>query len=242
MNVPSLSRRRFLVAFGVAPFIAGCADSKARTSEVRSFTVDHDGTPVRCLFHDRQLAGDRPGCLAIVLLHGAGATADQWFDIGLAARMDELDLPAGVHRVVAVAPDIDDHDTASNLVISAVLPAIDPRFAPGMRSISGISRGAVGALDVASELGDVLVSVGLHSPAIRLTGPIAAFPARCWLEVGESDALDEAATATAAALTASGIDVVSHVWPGGHDRTYWRRHLADYLAFHVDSAAHRSTS
>jgi predicted esterase len=188
------------------------------------------------VFYDQLISGDRPGCLLIVLLHGSGADATQWIDIGLVNAVDNLQLGSGVRRVVAVAPDLADHAQASSLVIDALLPHVDVRFGPGMLAIGGISRGAAGALEVARDPGVSMLSVGLHSPAIRLRQPVERASWSCFVDVGNDDSLAASATETAAALRHSGIAVSEHHWPGGHNRQYWRRHLPDYLAFHVATA------
>lgn len=241
---PRVSRRTVLVGALAVPFIvSGCRTTSTTGSRPApgEFTINHNGADVRCLFHDRLLAGDRPGCLVIVLLHGAGADASQWFDIGVAAAIDALALGPAVHRVVAVAPDLVDHERAASLVIDTLLAHLDRRFAPGMWAISGISRGAAVALDVARDPNTAMRSVGLHSPALRLNAPIEPVTWPAFIDVGNDDSLVDTATRTSSFLRDSGVDVTEHHWPGGHDRPYWRRHLPDYLAFHAD-AAQRSAS
>ncbi|TPW10158.1 MAG: esterase, partial [Acidimicrobiaceae bacterium] len=154
----------------------------------------------------------------------------------LVNAVDTLSFGPDIHRVVAVAPDLADHNQAASLVIGSLLPNVDHRFAPGMLAISGISRGAIGALAVAQDPAAGMISVGLHSPALHLQAPIEDAPWRCLIDVGDDDSLAAAATDTASMLRDSGIDVTERHWPGGHDRQYWRAHLVDYLAFHLDSA------
>jgi hypothetical protein len=105
-----------------------------------------------------------------------------------------------------------------------------------MLAISGISRGAASSLDIARVPSARMRSVGLDTPAIDLTTPVEAAQWPCFIDAGDQDPLARAATRTAATLRSSGIDVVERHWPGGHNRAYWRRHLADYLAFHVDNS------
>ncbi len=235
-----LDRRTFLAALAAAPLLAaGCSDNSPSFSmhQVDEFTLRHRGDDIRCLYYDRQLAGDRPGCLAIVLLHGASADATQWFDIGLVDAIDNADFGDNIHRIVAIAPDIANHSEAAAMVTDALLPALDSRFAPGHVSLSGISRGAAVAVE-AGRTSDV-VSVGLHSPALRLADPVTPVGWRCWIDCGDSDSLSDEAHRLAGLFVDSGIDVTEHRWSGRHDRAYWRSHLPAYLAFHIDSA-HRS--
>lgn len=241
--VTPLSRRALLIGTATLA-VASCRRQRSpvtRSTGPDEFTIRHEGADVRCLFYDRLVAGDRPGCLLIVLLHGAGADATQWFDIGLVDAVDNLQFSPDIHRLVAVAPDIANHERASSLVVDALLPDVDHRFAPGALAISGISRGAIGALAVARDPATAMVSVGLHSPAVRLTAPIDAAPWLCLIDVGDDDALADATASTASMLRASGIDVAERHWHGGHDRPYWRAHLPDYLAFHLDAAQQSHT-
>jgi predicted esterase len=234
-----MNRRTFLAGLVAFPVVSSCAREPARTrlSPPDEFSIRHNGADVRCLYHDRLISGARSGCLAIVLLHGADADASQWFDIGLSAAVDAADLGTTVERIVTIAPDIADHSSAAAMVVETLLPAIDPRFAPGRIAISGISRGAAVALDAARSSRVEFVSVGLHSPALG-SSPIDGrqFDWPCWIDCGSDDSLASQSRRAAAELARAGIDVSEHSWPGGHDRTYWRRHLPDYLAFHLDAA------
>lgn len=230
-----MSRRSLLAGLAVCTLgLDGCRRSSSTAKQ--QFSVSYDGRSVRCLVHERLAGGGGTSVLAIVLIHGAGADATQWFDIGLIDAIEGLDLNRSLDRVVAVAPDIADHHTAFDLIAGPLLDAVDARFAPSHHSVSGISRGAASVLDVGRR-GDVadLVSVGLHSPAIRLTDPIETDSWRCWIDVGDADSLTDDTKTTADTLRRSGLDVTEQHWPGGHDRAYWRRHLPEYLAFHVAS-------
>jgi S-formylglutathione hydrolase FrmB len=61
--------------------------------------------------------------------------------------------------------------------------------------------------------------------------------AAVWIDVGRADPFLEAATAYAARLRAHGRSVELRVWPGGHDREYWKAHLRDYLGFYARALA-----
>lgn len=215
----------------------GAATPRRRT-DAEAFTIPYNGSDVRCLFHDQLLAGDPARALLIVLLHGSGADASQWTDIGLIDAIDgvHLDLGSAVHRVVAVAPDIADPSRAPDFVVDTLLPHLDVRFGAGMLAISGISSGAASSLQIARDRHTAMGSVGLHSPAIHLSEPIENASWPCFVDVGNDDPLDNAASNTADVLRKSGIDVSEHHWPGRHDRAYWRQHLTEYVAFHVDVA------
>jgi predicted esterase len=241
-----MTRRTFVLG-AATPFVVSACQRRpsaavSANGTAEEFTVRHHGSEVRCLFHDQLISGDREGCLLVVLLHGSGADATQWTDIGLVGAVDglELSLDSAVHRVVAVAPDIADPAHAPDFVVDTLLPHVDVRFGPGMLAISGISSGAASSLAVARDERSGMGSVGLHSPAIQLRQRISPAPWSCYVDVGDDDPLARHAADTADVLRASGIEVSEHHWPGGHNRSYWRQHLPAYLAFHVDRAEHGS--
>jgi enterochelin esterase-like enzyme len=54
-----------------------------------------------------------------------------------------------------------------------------------------------------------------------------------WLDVGEGDDLRGSSESLMARLDGGSTHVELHVWPGQHDRAYWRQHVADYLRFYA---------
>lgn len=232
----SHSRRDFIRwgAVGLPVVIAGCqafnADAGRRSLE--SFEVVYDGVGHRCLF-DTTGSPSGGNVLAIILLHGAAETGSQWERIGLEDVVDNLDI--GSQALVAVAPDLGRPTFAKSFVTDALIPAIDERFAPSHYAISGISRGGAMALDLALRHPSLFRSVGLHSPASNLRRTVDPIPWRCWLDIGREDYLLDGALNTARSLSDSGVDVVEHIWTGDHEDAYWKRHLASYLAFHLDT-------
>jgi S-formylglutathione hydrolase FrmB len=124
-------------------------------------------------------------------------------------------------------------------------------------AIGGFSMGGYGALDIAALNRGRFCAVGGHSPAIfasaaatapgafdnaddfaehdvlaraRAHDPYAGTPV--WLDVGESDPF----RATTEQLGAE-IHRPVHVWPGGHEGAYWRRHMAAYMRFYARALA-----
>ena len=49
-----------------------------------------------------------------------------------------------------------------------------------------------------------------------------------WIDVGASDPFHDAAVAYAHKIHAQ-----LHVWPGGHDSSYWTSHMRSYLRFYA---------
>jgi enterochelin esterase-like enzyme len=148
-----------------------------------------------------------------------------------------------------------------NYVYDEVLPkAIAFLHADGRRvAIGGISMGGFGAYDVARLHPHRFCAVGGHSAALWLEpGETAegAFDdeedfernnvvgaavkssnpyrgAKLWLDVGSEDPFRSADTTFVEVLRAKGRAVDFHVWPGGHEDSYWERHWGSYLDFYA---------
>ena len=129
---------------------------------------------------------------------------------------------------------------------------------PDRIAIGGISMGGFGALDLARLHPASFCAVGGHSPALWRTGgetPAGAFDdaedfsrhdlfdgskrgrAAVWIDVGRDDPFFGAAKDYAQLLRRAGRQVTLHLWEGGHDREYWKRHLDEYLGFYADALA-----
>ncbi|MFN2617601.1 MAG: alpha/beta hydrolase [Thermoleophilaceae bacterium] len=150
-------------------------------------------------------------------------------------------------------------------VTAEAIPQAQKRFHTDPRrvAISGMSMGGFGAYDLALRASRRYCAVGGHSPALwRTAGETApgAFddaqdfarndviatarsqPRRLagrplWLDAGLSDPFDPGDRAFVEALRAAGVPIEVHRWPGGHDRSYWHRHWADYLRFYARALA-----
>ena len=96
-------------------------------------------------------------------------------------------------------------------------------------------------------------AVGGHSPALWFRGadtPAGAFDdaedfarhdllahpphyrAPVWIDVGMEDPFHDAAVRYAHEIHAQ-----LHVWPGGHDSSYWHAHMRQYFAFYAAHCA-----
>jgi S-formylglutathione hydrolase FrmB len=146
-----------------------------------------------------------------------------------------------------------------NEVIPKALTALnaDPRRG----AIGGISMGGFGAYDLARLEPGRFCAVGGHSATISPTYDAAqvteggsfdsasefarhdliaaakANPklyghAQLWLDDGASDPLHDGDEEFAHAL-----HIHMHVWPGGHDFTYWNAHWGDYLGCYAHALA-----
>jgi enterochelin esterase-like enzyme len=55
---------------------------------------------------------------------------------------------------------------------------------------------------------------------------------KIWIDIGDADQWNPAATAFHNQLVATGVPHEWNVYPGGHNVDYWRAHAPDYLRFY----------
>jgi enterochelin esterase-like enzyme len=207
-------------------------------------------------------AGRRP---LLVFLHGRGSGEEGHLDGAFLRALADLG-PAAPAVVFPNGGEASFwHARASGDWVRYVLDEVVPEAARRLRAdasrvaIAGISMGGFGALNIARAAPGRLCAAGGHSAAIwtkagetapgafddaadfarhdlvaaaRRDGPRALGGAPVWLDVGEDDPFRPGVEALAAGL---GADV--RVWPGGHDRAYWRAHVDEYLRFYARALA-----
>jgi S-formylglutathione hydrolase FrmB len=203
-----------------------------------------------------------PGRPLLVLLHGRGSEPDDVWTLGLAGELERLGDRAPAVLLVNGGDHSYFHDRRDGrwgtYVLEEAIPAALRRLRadPARVAIGGISMGGFGAFDLARLHPDRFCAVGGHSPAVWRTGgetPAGAFDdaedfarhdlfggpyrgrASAWIDVGRDDPFHDAATAYGRLLREHGRSVALHVWPGGHDRDYWKAHLRQYLAFYANA-------
>jgi predicted esterase len=228
---PDCTRRQLLGLAALAG-LAACRPPGS-TGSAERFQVHHDGRDVRCLYHASAPTTVPP--LVVVLLHGAGADASQWVDIGMVPAVDRVAVGHPT-PLVAVAPDLTAGADVPRLVLDAVVPAVEARFAPHRAlAISGISRGAGQALQTIVAAPGWFSSLGLHSPATPSPDTTTRVRIPVLIDAGDRDPLAPAAHRLADALRRAGVPVTTMWPPGAHDRRYWRAHLPRYLEFHLST-------
>jgi enterochelin esterase-like enzyme len=64
-----------------------------------------------------------------------------------------------------------------------------------------------------------------------------------WLDVETDDPFRSADSELASQLKLDDLEVDFHVWPGGHETSYWDAHWSSYLSFYANALArcHRLT-
>lgn len=150
-------------------------------------------------------------------------------------------------------------------VLDEVIPQAVRRMHADPRrvAIGGLSMGGFGAYDLARLRPGTFCAVGADSAALwREGGETApgAFDdgedfsrndvigaarsgastygrARLWLDVGASDPFRSADTELVQVLRDHGRSVSFHVWPGGHEESYWDSHWGAYLDFYAAALA-----
>ena len=182
---------------------------------------------------------------ALYLLHGASADHTQWPDLNVASDADLLIAQKVIAPFVVVMPGgvYQSGEDYAAFVLRDLIPHIEQTTHVATdrlrRAIGGVSLGGWWALSIASAHPELFSAVGGHSPvtdaalaqALALPGLQPAL--RIYLDVGSADSLAPGVKAFASSLEAHGLKPVLHVYPGAHDRPYWRAHTPEYLTFYA---------
>lgn len=259
----ALTRRRFLW-FGAAGVIGGCAAEGTQAPAPRGATTAAVGAAsmsqvvwrsgigdVKVItMRPREVAGVLPVCLA---LHGSGADATQFVDLGLPALLTAT-VRAGAPPFAIVAVDGGTTNWAGDAAVDPQrmlleeLPAWleQSGLAASPFAALGVSTGVAGAFAYARTPGLALVAA--VSPAVftfwaeaqdhggyadraawervdPLTTPTAAASVAVWC--GADDPFAPAARALAERTRAG----VAEFAPGGHDPQYWRQVFPEVLRY-----------
>lgn len=181
----------------------------------------------------------------LYLLHGANADHTQWPDLQIQTDADSLIARGTTAPFVVVMPggDYRDGEDYGAFVLRDLIPYVERSIhvatAREDRAIGGLSQGGYWALDLALSHPELFSAVGGHSPAtgsglsdlLRSNQDSELNKVRIYLDVGDEDPLASGVAAFDAALQAHGLAPIFHVYPGAHNRPYWRSHTAEYLEF-----------
>jgi S-formylglutathione hydrolase FrmB len=134
---------------------------------------------------------------------------------------------------------------------------------PDRIAIGGLSMGGFGAYDLALKNPGAFCAVGGDSAALWRSGGETAAGAfdnaedflgnnvigaarsggdayrgtSLWLDVGSEDPFRSADAELAELLQADGLNLRFHIWPGGHESSYWDSHWGSYLQFYASALA-----
>lgn len=151
-------------------------------------------------------------------------------------------------------------------VVREAIPAVSRRFGTDPRrvAIGGISMGGYGAYHLGLAYPGRFCAVGGHSAGLWLdpseefpgafddqedfelhdvlaaveADPDAFGPVPVWNDYGDQDWFVAGNEAFVTALESSGeTPLTAHVWPGGHEETYWNAHWPQYLRFYAKELA-----
>ncbi len=210
-------------------------------------------------------SGGGRGRPLLVFLHGRDGSPDSTLSDAFLTRLRALGGQAPVVLLPDGGTHSYWHDRRGgswgSYVLHEAIPAALSRSGADTHrvAIGGISMGGFGALDLARIAPRRFCAVGGHSAAlwlrggnapagsfddagdfarhdvIALAGSRSPYRAPVWLDTGTKDPFLGADTALARELRAAGVRVTFHVWPGGHDATYWDAHISQYLRFYADA-------
>lgn len=150
-------------------------------------------------------------------------------------------------------------------VVREVIPIVSRRFGADPRrvAIGGISMGGFGAYHLGLAYAGRFCAVGGHSAGLWLepgeefpgafddqvdyerndvlaalrADPDAFGDAEIWNDYGDEDWFVDGNAAFVDILGEGEADLTAHVWPGGHDSSYWDAHWPQYLRFYAAALA-----
>jgi enterochelin esterase-like enzyme len=243
----------------VVSFLLGSRSPGSQGAHVTRFTLRS-----RLVHRDLNEIAVRPagagaGRPLLVLLHGRGSSPGTFLRQGLFSALKALgsrapDVLLADGGDASYWHDRRDGAWGSSLLREAIPAAlVRLRADPRRIAIGGESMGGFGALDLARLHPRRFCAVGGHSAALWRTGgetPAGAFddaadfarhdvmglPFRyrgpLWIDVGSGDPFRSADEAFGRAHHAT-----LHVWPGGHETSYWASHMREYLRFYARGLA-----
>jgi len=193
----------------------------------------------------------------LYLLHGATEDDQQWVDLGIADRADQLISESGIPPLIIVMPleltwvPLPENPFGDYLV-TELLPWIETEYRTladrDYRAIGGLSRGGNWSLRVGLLHWGMFGSIGAHSTPLfygdleRIPDWIEAIPdsrmPRIYLDIGEGDNNLEAAQNLENILNKLEITHAWNVYPGLHEDPYWKAHLDEYLLWYSSGWEH----
>jgi enterochelin esterase-like enzyme len=187
----------------------------------------------------------------LVLLHGQGYSSQQWIDLGIQQKASRLMAGGEIPPFVIAMPQEDYFllDVTQSAFGPAVVNTMLPRLQQGFKvcktrlctAIGGISHGAVWAVLLGLQNGNIFGSIGAHSmpanpfPEYYLKDLLAAMPdkPRFYMDSGRSDMYLPDAVRFENSLNNIRLP---HLWvlqDGEHNDAYWQAHVEDYLHWYA---------
>lgn len=197
------------------------------------------------------------GYPTLYLLHGATEDDQQWVDLGIADRADQLISESAIPPLIIVMPleltwvPLPENPFGDYLV-TELLPWIETEYRTladrDYRAIGGLSRGGNWSLRIGLLHWGMFGSVGAHSTPLfygdleRIPGWIEVIPdsrmPRIYLDIGEGDNNLEAAQNLENVLNKLEVTHDWNIYPGLHEDLYWKAHLGEYLLWYSSGWEH----
>lgn len=189
-------------------------------------------------------------------LHGKPYTEDHWLDLGLAQAVEAAIKADGFPEAILILPRLPEPifsgsdggpGSYESEFLEGLVPAVDRSFRtdgrPAARTIVGISRGGVWALEIGFRHADLFGSVAALSPALAvnsarpaydplvLAREATALPDRVLLAAGTDDWARRRTEDLASLLEARNISVERQMVEGAHVEATWHNLLPALLRF-----------
>ena len=193
----------------------------------------------------------------IYLLHGIPMDERHWLDEGVVKVADRLIGSGELPPFLMVMPHGDNSiytDTSGgdksfeSVFVNDLVPFVESTYRTltdaAHRSIGGISRGGVWALEIAFTHPEMFNSVGGHSPALSVNRASSDFDPlvlaksasidnlRIFLDAGDTDWTRYATLDLSKALDDRYIPHTFTIGTGTHDYPYWASQVEAYLKFY----------
>lgn len=189
----------------------------------------------------------------LYMLHGQAATNDQWFDLGLTEKADQLINAKVIQPLIIVMPyeiswhTMPEDSNYGTALIEEAIPFIEDHFrvctTSSCRAIGGLSRGGNWAVYLGFQHPDFFSAVGAHSAplfygelgridiAVTHTTPVDELPA-LYIDMGIKDEDKNSIQEFVNFLKDMGIAYEFHENEGRHEAAYWSAHVTDYLLWY----------
>ncbi|MDF1500428.1 MAG: alpha/beta hydrolase-fold protein [Anaerolineales bacterium] len=199
---------------------------------------------------------DRGEYPVLFLLHGKPQDEKHWTILGVDQFVDERIQTGELAELVLVMPQQPEPlfsqtdggpGSYEGEFLSALVPVIESRYAistrPEARSIAGISRGGVWALEIAFTHPEAFDGVGGLSPALEVNDARLAYdpielaaskdelPEHIFLASGDVDSSAAETQRLHAVLTERGAAHRYTTVPGGHEGATWEQLIGEMLVY-----------
>lgn len=235
----------------MTPTEVGCEEKKGQLIESEIQPENFNGPLEFILYLPPCYAENAPknGYPLLTLLHGQTYTPQQWIDIGLPEKMDQLINSGEIPPFVVVMPyeSIDYSIGFHNAIIKDLIPYLQDTYllceGRDCQAIGGISRGGGWALTAVFKNPGEFSSLGLHSTPVSdshlelirygaASAGLENLP-RIYLDYGSGDYWASSEKTLVDTFDQIGISFTDMHNTGAHDNAYWEAHLLEYLRWYA---------